>query len=329
MKVTRPMRKIPTKQMLARLCLLLGALLCLLPVVTPPMALVLGAVLAMTLSNPWQTQSMQAAHKLLAFSVAGLGAGMNLMTVLQAGAAGLGYSFIGITLTILLGIGIGRLLGAEKNTALLVTVGTAICGGSAIAAVAPVLRARQEAIAVAFATVFLLNAIALIIFPPLGHVFDLTDTQFGLWAALAVHDTSSVVGAALAYGGDALDHAVVLKMARALWILPVALAIGLYMPKTAQDTDGGKPKMKFPWFIPAFLLMAALFTWMPAWAGAGEMIVFAAKRGMVLVLYLIGTTLSLAALKSVGWRPLALGIVLWILAAGGTLAAIQAGWITG
>ena len=321
--------KILQKQSLAGICLLLGAALCLVPVITPPVALVMGALLALTLTNPWQEQSMRAAHKLLAFSVAGLGAGMNLITVLQAGAAGLGYSVIGITLTMALGVLIGRALGAEKNTALLVTVGTAICGGSAIAAVAPVLRARQEAMAVAFATVFLLNALALIIFPPLGHMFDLSDTQFGLWAALAVHDTSSVVGAALAYGGDALDHAVVLKMARALWILPVALAIGFYTARTVQDTDGAKPKMKFPWFIPAFLLIAAIFTWMPEWQGAGDMIVFAAKRGMVIVLYLIGTTLSLTALKTVGWRPLALGIVLWVVAASATLAAIQAGWITG
>ena len=226
--MTRMALKIPQKQSLAGMCLLLGAAVCFVPVITPPMALVIGAALALTLSNPWQDQSMRAAHKLLAFSVAGLGAGMNLVTVLQAGAAGLGYSLIGITLTIALGVFLGRALGAEKNTALLVTVGTAICGGSAIAAVAPMLRARQEAIAVAFATVFLLNALALMVFPPLGHMFDLSDTQFGLWAALAVHDTSSVVGAALAYGGDALDHAVVLKMARALWILPVALAIGFY-----------------------------------------------------------------------------------------------------
>lgn len=321
--------KIPQKQSLAGVCLLMGAALCLVPVITPPMALVMGALLALVLSNPWQDQSMRAAHKLLAFSVAGLGAGMNLVTVLQAGAAGLGYSFIGITLTIALGVLLGRAFGAEKNTALLVTVGTAICGGSAIAAVAPVLRARQEAIAVAFATVFLLNALALIIFPPLGHMFGLSDMQFGLWAALAVHDTSSVVGAALAYGGEALDHAVVLKMARALWILPVALAIGFYAARAATETDDAKPKLKLPWFIPAFLLIAALFTWMPQWQGLGEMIVFAAKRGMVIVLYLIGTTLSLSALKSVGWRPLALGIVLWAVAASATLAAIQAGWITG
>lgn len=317
------------KKRLAGICLLLGGFVCLLPAVTPPVALVLGVFLALTLSNPWQEQSMRTAHRLLAFSVAGLGAGMNLVTVLQAGAAGLGYSFIGITLTIALGVLIGRALKAEKNTAWLVTVGTAICGGSAIAAVAPVLRARQEAIAVAFATVFLLNAVALIVFPPLGHVFGLDAAQFGLWAALAVHDTSSVVGAALAYGGDALDHAVVLKMARALWILPVALAIGFYVAKADAVAEGAKLKMKFPWFIPAFLLIAAVFTWMPQWQEAGGMIVAAAKRGMVLVLYLIGTTLSLTALKAVGWRPLALGIILWVLAAGGTLAAIQAGWISG
>lgn len=315
------------KQNLAGLCLLLGGIVCLLPLVTPPVALVMGALMALVLSNPWQDQSMRAAHHLLAFSVAGLGAGMNLAAVLQAGAAGLGYSFIGITLTLVLGVLIGRALKAEQNTAWLVTVGTAICGGSAIAALAPVLRARQESIAVAFATVFLLNAAALMVFPPLGRLFDLDAAQFGLWAALAVHDTSSVVGAALAYGGDALDHAVVLKMARALWILPVVLAIGFYMAKTGATTEGAKPKMKLPWFIPAFVLIAAVFTWMPQWQAAGDMIAAVAKRGLVLVLYLIGTTLSVTALKSVGWRPLALGVILWGIAAGAVLAAICAGWI--
>jgi len=315
------------KQNLAGLCLLLGGIVCLLPLVTPPVALVMGALMALVLSNPWQDQSMRAAHHLLAFSVAGLGAGMNLAAVLQAGAAGLGYSFIGITLTLVLGVLIGRALKAEQNTAWLVTVGTAICGGSAIAALAPVLRARQESIAVAFATVFLLNAAALMVFPPLGRLFGLDAAQFGLWAALAVHDTSSVVGAALAYGGDALDHAVVLKMARALWILPVVLAIGFYMAKTGATTEGAKPKMKLPWFIPAFVLIAAVFTWMPQWQAAGDMIAAVAKRGLVLVLYLIGTTLSVTALKSVGWRPLALGVILWGIAAGAVLAAICAGWI--
>lgn len=322
------MQKTLSRQSLVKASLLLGGLLCLLPVVTPPLALLLGAAIALTIKNPFADQSMQWAHRLLAVSVAGLGAGMNLQDVLQAGAAGLGYSFIGITLTIFLGVLLGRLFKADKDTGLLVTVGTAICGGSAIAAVAPVLRARQEAIAIAFATVFFLNAVALLIFPPLGHYLGLTDTEFGLWAALAVHDTSSVVGAALAFGGDALDHAVVLKMARALWILPVALAIGFV---AGQRAAGGaaKPKLKFPWFIPAFLLIAALFSFVPSLQGMGEMVSFVAKRGMVLVLFLIGTTLSLAAIKSVGWRPLALGIVLWVLAAGATLGVIQAGWISG
>lgn len=323
------MQKTLTRQSLAKACLLLGGLFCLLPVVTPPIALLLGAAVALTLKNPFADQSMQWAHRLLAVSVAGLGAGMNLQDVLQAGAVGLGYSFIGITLTILLGIVLGRVLKAEKNTTLLVTVGTAICGGSAIAAVAPVLRARQEAIAVAFATVFILNAVALLVFPPLGHFFGLTDIEFGLWAALAIHDTSSVVGAALAFGGDALDHAVVLKMARALWILPVALAIGFMAGRSMAGEAGAKPKMKFPWFISAFLLIAALFTFLPVLQGMGEMVSFAAKRGMVLVLFLIGSTLSFAAIKSVGWRPLALGVVLWVLAASATLGVIQAGWVTG
>jgi len=303
----------------------LGAL-CLLPVVPVQLALAGGILLAVTMGNPLQQQSMKAAHYLLTFSVAALGAGMNLTQVLAAGAAGLGYTVVGIAAALGMGRLLAKLLRTERDTALLVSVGTAICGGSAIAATAPVVRARQEAVAMAFSVVFVLNAAALMIFPPIGHALGLTPHQFGLWAALAIHDTSSVVGAASAYGGDALDYAVVLKMARALWIFPLALAIGFFWPQP-QIAGEEKPKRKIPWFILGFIAVSAAFTFIPALSGAADSVQFAAKRGMCLTLFLIGSTVTLAALKSVGWRPLLLGVLLWFFVAAGSLLVIRAGII--
>jgi len=303
----------------------LGAL-CLLPVVPVQLALAGGILLAVTIGNPLQQKCMKAAHYLLTFSVAALGAGMNLTQVLAAGAAGLGYTVVGITAALAMGLLLAKLLRTERDTALLVSVGTAICGGSAIAATAPVVRARQEAVAMAFSVVFVLNAAALMIFPPVGHALGLTPHQFGLWAALAIHDTSSVVGAASAYGGDALDYAVVLKMARALWIFPLALAIGFLWPQP-QVVGAEKPKRKIPWFILGFIAVSAAFTFIPALSGAADAVQFAAKRGMCLTLFLIGSTVTLAALKSVGWRPLLLGLLLWFFVAAGSLLVIRAGII--
>lgn len=303
----------------------LGAL-CLLPVVPVQLALAGGILLAVTIGNPLQQKCMKAAHYLLTFSVAALGAGMNLTQVLAAGAAGLGYTVVGIVAALVMGLLLAKLLRTERDTALLVSVGTAICGGSAIAATAPVVRARQEAVAMAFSVVFVLNAAALMIFPPIGHALGLTPHQFGLWAALAIHDTSSVVGAASAYGGDALDYAVVLKMARALWIFPLALAIGFLWPHP-QVAGEEKPKRKIPWFILGFIAVSAAFTFIPALSGAADAVQFAAKRGMCLTLFLIGSTVTLAALKSVGWRPLLLGLLLWFFVAAGSLLVIRAGII--
>lgn len=303
----------------------LGAL-CLLPVVPVQLALAGGILLAVAIGNPLQQQCMKVAHYLLTFSVAALGAGMNLTQVLAAGAAGLGYTVVGITAVLAMGLLLAKLLRTERDTALLVSVGTAICGGSAIAATAPVVRARQEAVAMAFSVVFVLNAAALMIFPPIGHALGLTPHQFGLWAALAIHDTSSVVGAASAYGGDALDYAVVLKMARALWIFPLALAIGFLWPQP-QAVGAEKPKRKIPWFILGFVAVSAAFTFIPALSGAVDAVQFAAKRGMCLTLFLIGSTVTLAALKSVGWRPLLLGLLLWFFVAAGSLLVIRAGII--
>lgn len=304
----------------------LGAL-CLLPVVPVQLALAGGILLAVTIGNPLQQQCMKAAHYLLTFSVAALGAGMNLTQVLAAGAAGLGYTVVGITAALAIGLLLAKLLRTERDTALLVSVGTAICGGSAIAATAPVVRARQEAVAMAFAVVFILNAAALLVFPPLGHAAGLNPAQFGLWAALAIHDMSSVVGAAAAFGGDALDHAVVLKMARALWILPLVLLISFALPRPREAGEGRWPRVNIPWFIPAFIAIAAFFTFLPAFKPLAEIIQYAARRGMCVTLLLIGSTVTLAALRSVGWRPFLLGLLLWMFVAAASLAVIRAGWI--
>lgn len=307
--------------------LLMGGGLCLFPFVSAPMALGAGILIALAMGNPLQEKCMKTAHLALALSITALGAGMNLTDVLHAGAAGIGYTAAGIAAALCMGALLARGLRTDRDTSVLVSVGTAICGGSAIAAVSPVIRARQEAVAMAFAIVFLLNAAGLFIFPPLGHYFGLTPAQFGLWAALAVHDTSSVVGAASAYGGDALEHAAVLKMARALWIFPLALMLAYLWPRVWGIDNNKLPRMKFPWFIPGFIAVAAIFTYVPHLNALGDIVTFAARRGMCLTLFLIGTTVTLAALKSVGWRPLLLGLLLWFFVAAGSLAVIRAGWI--
>ena len=294
---------------------------CLWPQISPALALAAGAVLALALGNPFGEKISKASRLLLALSVVGIGAGMDLHDVLKAGASGLGYTLAGIVFALGLGALLGRALKADRDTSLLVSVGTAICGGSAIAAIAPVIRAKPHAISVALATVFLLNGVALVVFPPVGHFFGLSQEQFGLWAALAVHDTSSVVGATLHYGQEALQTGTTVKLARALWIVPLAFFIGYAYARKGEDAGGGK--VKKPWFILGFIALAALVTWFPALQGAGEIVAAVAKRLMVLTLFLIGTNLTMDALKSVGPRPLVLGVVLWLCVAGLTLWAVM------
>ncbi len=219
---------------LPRALILLGGLLALAPFTPAAAALVGGALLALTLGNPLQATTKAWTPRLLPLAVVGLGADMNLRAVARAGLHGLGYTALGLLLVLALGWILGRLLKVEGQTGLLISVGTAICGGSAIAAVAPVLRAREQEISVALATVFLLNALALVVFPPLGHAAGLGQEAFGLWSALAIHDTSSVVGAGLAYGPRALEVGTTVKLARALWIVPLTLALGWLAPRRAS-----------------------------------------------------------------------------------------------
>ncbi len=302
-----------------RVSFLIAGALCLSPLVSSSVALLLGLFFALAIGNPYLPTTQSITPKLLQASVIGLGAGMNLEVVARVGLHGIGYTATGILLTTLIGLSIGYFLKLNKEVSLLVTMGTAICGGSAIAAVASTIRAKAPETSVALATVFFLNAMALLIFPALGHHFGLSETQFGLWSALAIHDTSSVVGSALAYGGKAVEVATTVKLVRALWIVPVCIAIGFFF------RAGKKPAR--PWFILGFIAIAALVTFVPVLAAPGKIIYAIATRSLVLTLFLIGSNLSRASLQQVGMRPLIQGVTLWGIVASVTLLAIQAGFI--
>lgn len=307
--------------------LLLGAVLALAPFTPAAVALLAGALLALTLGNPFQAQTHAWTHRLLPLAVIGLGADMNLRAVAKAGLHGLGYTALSLALVLALGLWLARTLKMDGETGLLISVGTAICGGSAIAAVAPVIRAKDHGISVALATVFLLNAAALVVFPPLGHVTGLGQDAFGLWSALAIHDTSSVVGAGLAYGPRALEVATTVKLARALWIVPLTLGIGWFMARR-EPASADAPPVKKPWFIAGFLAMAALVTFVPALHAPGHLVAAAARRVLVLTLFLIGAGLSREALRSVGLRPFLQGLLLWLIVGSLGLGAVKLGLLT-
>ena len=312
---------------ISTLLLVLGAALALAPFTPAAAALVGGALLALTVGNPRQALTRTWTHRLLPLAVVGLGADMNLRAVAKAGFHGLGYTAISIGLVLTLGWWLARLLKVERDAGLLISVGTAICGGSAIAAVAPVLRAKEHEISVALATVFLLNAAALVIFPPIGHAAGLSQDAFGLWAALAIHDTSSVVGAGLAYGHRALEVATTVKLARALWIVPLTMGLGWLVARRAEaSTDA--PPLKKPWFIAGFLAMAALVTFVPVLQVPGQWVAIAARRVLVLTLFLIGAGLSREALRSVGLRPFLQGLLLWLIVGCLGLGAVRLGLLT-
>lgn len=298
-----------------------AALLCCFPFMSTGLGLLLGLTLALTVGNPYLEKTRKLTPKLLALSVVGLGAGMDLRVVARVGAHGVLYTVAGISLALALGALLTRLLGVGLVVGTLISVGTAICGGSAIAAVVPVLRAKDHEASVALATVFLLNAVALFIFPPIGHALSLSDSQFGLWAALAIHDTSSVVGAAVAWGGQAVQIATTVKLARALWIVPLTLGIAWWHARRSGDVAQGKAKR--PWFIAGFLLAAALVTYVPGLQHAGHAVAAVAKQALVVTLFLIGANLTRAALAAVGVRPLLLGVLLWVLMASLSVAAIS------
>ncbi len=317
----------------ARVLVVLGVLVSLAPFVTTGLGLVLGMALGLTLGNPYAATTKKVTTYLLQGAVVGLGFGMNLRVVVAVGVHGILYTLAGIAATFAAGAALRALLGVPRGVATLVTVGTAICGGSAIAAVVPAIRAKSEDATVALAVVFLLNAVGLLVFPPLGHALGLDETRFGLWAALAIHDTSSVVGAAAAYGKEALDVATTVKLTRALWIVPLALALGhLHARALARDgagDDGAAASgAKYPWFILGFLGAAAIATFIPGMRETGALLAKVARQLLVVTLFLVGTGLTRRALRAAGARPLALGVLLWIVAASLSLAGVLTGFVS-
>lgn len=291
--------------MLARILFVALALGALTGYVTPPIALAAGLAFALTLGNPFPRQSSKLAKLLLQASVVGLGFGMSLAAVWAAGRTGFVFTVMTIAGTLVLGWLLGRVLRVESQTSLLVSSGTAICGGSAIAAVGGVIQATPEAMSVSLATVFILNSIALFAFPPIGHLLHMDQQHFGLWAAIAIHDTSSVVGAAKSYGDEALRIATTVKLARALWIFPLALGLAALHRKRGA-------KVAFPWFVLGFLAAAGVRTALPSGVAVYDAIKHAATLGLTLTLFLIGSGLTREALKAVGPRPLVQGVLLWL-----------------
>jgi len=309
-----------------RILFVVLALLSLSSWVTAPAALAGGVVFALLFNRPAPAFARRWTTPLLQASVVGLGAGMDLGVIARVGVRGVGYTAVGIVVTLLLTLVVAMLLRTDPTISLLVGVGTAICGASAIAAVAPVIRAKSSQTSVALAVVFCLNAVALVVFPQVGHAVGLSPGLFGLWSAVAIHDTSSVVGAAMTFGPQALEVATTVKLARTLWIIPVALAAG-YLPLAQGSAEGPKAKRKWPWFIVGFVLAAGAATYVPGLNAPGALVAIGARHLLVLTLFLVGSALSRSALREVGWRPLALGLLLWMAVAGGSVAAIHSGWI--
>jgi uncharacterized integral membrane protein (TIGR00698 family) len=300
----------------AKIIFILALILCLSSWISPPVALSLGIIFGLSVLHPYPQFSRSAARILLQVSVVALGFGMNLHEIVKAGRSGFIYTALGISFSLIIGLAIGKFLRIGGNASYLITAGTAICGGSAIAAIGPILHADDEEMAVSLGTVFILNSIALLTFPPIGNIFHLTQSQFGLWAALAIHDTSSVVGAAAKYGAQALVVGTTVKLARALWIVPLALA--------TAAVKHSKTRVQLPWFILFFCLGAVVNTYVASFGNFDRWAFNAGRLGLTATLFLIGTGISVATLKSVGWRPLLQGVLLWTTVAASSLYLIRA-----
>jgi uncharacterized integral membrane protein (TIGR00698 family) len=281
-------------------------LLCLTPFIEPPLALLMGFILAQTIGHPFVQHNHKATNWLLKTSVVGLGFGVNLQHALQAGREGIVFTVFSIAATFLAGWIVGKWLKVEGKTSFLISTGTAICGGSAIAAVSPIIKANEKQMSVSLGTVFILNSIVLLIFPIIGRFFHMTQVQFGMWSAIAIHDTSSVVGASAAFGQEALQFATTVKLERALWIIPVSLV-------TMVLSKGESKRIKIPYFIGFYIIAMVVRTYLPAFGGGYSVIVMMAKKGLTVTLFLIGAGLSLETLKAVGVKPLVQGVLLWLM----------------
>jgi len=294
------------------------ALLCLTPWVSPPIALLLGFILSQTIEHPYLKYNGKATQWLLKISVVGLGFGMNLQHAMEAGRQGVVFTVFSITLTLISGILLGKLFQVEAKTSYLIASGTAICGGSAIAAVAPIVKAEEKQISVALGALFILNSAALFIFPLIGHWLDLDEKAFGLWCAIAIHDTSSVVGASTNYVNGSIianQVATTVKLERALWIIPLSLITAFFFKAKGKS-------IKIPYFIGLFVLAMIVGTYLPQFKEVFEWTTFLAKRGLSLTLFLIGAGLSMNTIQSVGYKPLLQALLLWILISVTSLVAI-------
>ncbi|GAA4459722.1 putative sulfate exporter family transporter [Nemorincola caseinilytica] len=295
----------------------------------PPAALAMGIAIALVTGHPYIHLNKKATTMLLQVSVVCLGFGMNFEHAMKAGKEGFLFTVCTIAVTLVVGYFLGKKLKIDDNTSLLISNGTAICGGSAIAAVAPIVKANDNQISVALGTVFILNSVALFIFPPIGHALGLTAEQFGTWCAIAIHDTSSVVGAASGYrdaaGNDALGIATTIKLERALWIIPIALGTAYFQRSTG--------KVKIPYFILWFIVAILVSTYLPRLVPAlndtfADKTIFQhlytlGRKGLVITLFLIGSGLSLKTIRQVGFRPVLQGVILWILIGSISLSVIK------
>lgn len=291
-----------------RIVYIILALLCLTPFISAAFALFLGLVFALTLGTPFSTFNKKMSKYLLQVSVVGLGFGMNLMDSVKAGSDGMIFTLFSVVSVMFMGIMIGKWLHISNVSSYLIASGTAICGGSAIAAVGPIAKANESEMSISLATIFVLNALALFLFPVFGHWLQLTQHQFGMWAAIAIHDTSSVVGAGAIYGEEALKVATTVKLTRALWIIPLSIFTSFYF-KSKGD------RVFIPWFILFFVMAMVLNTYIQIPNVLTHSIVTVARQCLTLTLFFIGAGLSRSALKMVGVKPLVLGVILWFFIA--------------
>lgn len=298
-------------------------------VITAPIALFIGLIFAIIFGIPYPKFNKKLSKYLLQASVVGLGFGMNLEKSLQSGAEGMIFTIASVIIVMVCGVVLGQVMRINDKTSYLISSGTAICGGSAIAAVGPVLKADQNEMAVSLGVIFILNAIALFIFPPLGHYLGLSQHQFGTWAAIAIHDTSSVVGAGAAFdqmyypgSTEACDLATLIKCTRALWIIPLAIFTMWFFRKDGKDE--GKSRISIPWFILLFILAMIFNTYVgsDSLRPVYNVLVDVAKQCLIAVLFAIGAGLSLKVIKQVGAKPLVQAVALWIIIGVGSLAAI-------
>lgn len=294
---------------------LLAVVLCLSPLISPPIALLMGLIIAQFIGHPYLHLNHKATHILLQVSVVGLGFGMNVTSALKAGKEGILFTIVSIIGTLVIGFFMGKFLKIEKKTSYLISTGTAICGGSAIAAISPVIKAEEKQISVALGTIFILNSAALFLFPFIGHQLNLSQSQFGMWCAIAIHDTSSVVGAASKYGPQALEIGTTVKLARALWIIPVAF-LSTFIFKSKDR------KIKIPYFIGLFVLAMIANTYIPFVQQYNHYLTNIAKAGLTLTLFLIGCGLNRKTISSVGFKPLIQGVILWVIIATAALWAV-------